>query len=276
MTRPLINIVIPVHNEEHVLAASVGKIISFLAEHNQYEYEIVIANNASTDRTLEVALRLQGLHREVKVLHLEEKGRGRAVRQAWAQSKAAVLSYMDVDLSSHLPAFLDLIDPLVGRRYDLAAGSRLLRPELTNRSLKRQIISRSYNLLVRGIFHTRFSDAQCGFKAITSAAAAELLPLVKDNSWFMDTELLLVAEKLGFGIFDLPVRWIEDPDSSVKIWRTAVEDIRGLMRVYRKFARGEYRRSTAIPVRKLYLLQAGIGNKNINLEPGSWIPEGKE
>jgi len=246
MALPLINIVIPVHNEQHVLGASIGKVISFLAEHNQYEYEIIIANNASTDRTLEVALRLEDRHREVKVLHLEEKGRGRAVRKAWAQSKAAVLSYMDVDLSSHLPAFLDLIDPLVGGGYDLAAGSRLLRPELTNRSLKRQIISRGYNLLVRRIFNTRFSDAQCGFKAIASAAATELLPLVEDNSWFMDTELLLIAEKLGYRIFDLPVRWIEDPDSRVKIWRTAVEDIRGLIRVYRKFARGEYRRNAGI------------------------------
>jgi len=276
MARPLINIVIPVHNEQHVLGASIGKVISFLAEHNQYEYELIIANNASTDRTLDVARRLEDWHRGVKVLHLEEKGRGRAVRKAWSQSKAAVLSYMDVDLSSDLRAFIDLIDPLVGGGYDVAAGSRLLRPELTNRSLKREIISRGYNLLVRGIFHTRFSDAQCGFKAITSAAAAELLPLVEDNSWFMDTELLLIAEKLGYRVFDLPIRWTEDPDSRVKIWRTAVEDIRGLIRVYRNFARGEYLRRAAFPVRKLSLLQAGIGNKNINLEPGLWIPERKE
>ncbi|MGO9202136.1 MAG: dolichyl-phosphate beta-glucosyltransferase [Limisphaerales bacterium] len=239
MKPPLINIVIPVYNEELVLAESVRMVAAFLAERCCYRFEIVIADNGSTDSTLEVARRLQIRFPVLSVLHLDQKGRGGAIKQAWGQSQADVLSYMDVDLSTGLEAFAPLIEAVVNGGCDLATGSRLLRPSLTERSLKRELISRAYNLLVRGMFRTRFSDAQCGFKAISRQAAGHLLPLVQDDAWFMDTELLLMAEKLGYRIFDLPVRWVERPDSRVRITRTAWEDVKGLLRMRRRLARVE-------------------------------------
>lgn len=234
MTPPLVNITIPVYNEAHVLESSVKTLLAFLLRCPQWRYEVVIANNGSTDATLATAKRLAGTHPIVKVMHFDVKGRGGAVKEAWACSQADILSYMDVDLSTDLEAFPSLISPLQSDAYDLAIGSRLLDSALTKRGLKREAISRGYNLLVKLLFHTRFSDAQCGFKAITSDAAKALLPLIRDRGWFMDTELLLKAEKSGYRIFDLAVSWKDDPDSRVRILRTAWDDILGLLRVRRE------------------------------------------
>lgn len=231
--QPLVNVTVPVYNEEKVLAASVAKIAAML-DAKGCRYEIVIANNASMDGTLAVANSLAARLKDVHVLSLQEKGRGRAVKAAWHNSSADILSYMDVDLSTDLTAFPSLIEPLLAGQFDLAVGSRLLDSAFTKRGPKREFISRGYNLLVKAMFRTRFSDAQCGFKAITRKAAAELLPLVEDDNWFMDSELLILAEKLGYRILDLPVRWVDDPDSRVKIWRTAIEDLRGLLRVFKR------------------------------------------
>ena len=237
MSAATVSIVVPVYNEEAVLARSLGILTAFLARYCSHPCEVVIADNGSTDRSLEVARRLAEQHPGVSVLHRESKGRGGAVKEAWRRSQAAVLSYMDVDLSTELAAFPALIEPLLAGRYDLATGSRLLHPWLTRRCLKREMVSRLYNLLVKGLFRTGFSDAQCGFKAISQTAAKALLPLVLDDAWFMDTELLVVAEKLGYRILDLPVRWVEDPDSRVRLWRTAWEDIKGLIRLRRGLGR---------------------------------------
>lgn len=236
----LVNVVIPVYNEEQQLRSSVIRLAEFLDGACRFDWEIVIANNASTDQTLEIAHALSREMPKVRALHLAEKGRGRALMAAWKASEADILSYMDVDLSTDLSAFPLMIEALAGGGFDLGTGSRLLKPELTTRSFKREFISRCYNLLIRLMFRTRFSDAQCGFKAITKAAARDLLPAIEDTGWFFDSELLILAERLGYRLFDLPVRWIDDPDSRVKIVRTAIDDIRGLIRVKRSFWAGKY------------------------------------
>jgi glycosyltransferase involved in cell wall biosynthesis len=236
----LVNVTIPVFNEETRLQRSIPKLHAFLSEHCRFKFEIVIADNASTDRTLEIARLFSETHPTVRAVHLDQKGRGRALKNVWCETQAEVLSYMDVDLSTDLYAFPPLIEGLVSGGFDVAIGSRLLKPSLTTRGFKREVISRSYNRLIKLFFHTRFSDAQCGFKAITRKAASCLLPLVEDNEWFMDTELLILAERLGCRIFDLPVHWVDDSDSRVKIWRTALEDLRGLARVKRNLAAGKY------------------------------------
>lgn len=230
----LVGIVIPVYNEQHVLARSLRRVLEFLTCQNAFSYEIIIANNGSTDATLDVARSLAAQHPNIHVVHHDAKGRGRAVKAAWCQSSAGVLCYMDVDLSSDLSSLPKLVGPLVAGTYDLAAGSRLLDPSLTRRSIRREVISRLYNALVKLLFRTRFSDAQCGFKAITKAAARQLLPHVDDNGWFMDTELLVLGEKLGYRILDLPVPWNEGPDSHVRICRTAYEELRGMIQLRRQ------------------------------------------
>jgi len=226
-----VDVVIPVYNEERILEQSVSTLRSFLRQRCPYDWRIVIADNASVDGTLEIARALAARWPEVTYIHLDQKGRGRALRQAWLESDADVVSYMDVDLSTGLEAFPPLIDALVKGGYDLAIGSRLKKGAKVTRSWKREIISRCYNLLIKLMFRNKFSDAQCGFKALTRRAVRELVPLVKNQAWFFDTELLLLAERKGYRIFEVPVEWVEDPDTRVKIASTAWEDIKGLLRM---------------------------------------------
>jgi glycosyltransferase involved in cell wall biosynthesis len=231
MSSPTVELVIPVYNEAHVLARSIATLVGFLEPQLPYRWQIVIADNASSDGTLAVAEQLAARDRRVRVLHLEQKGRGRALRRAWLASEADVLSYMDVDLSTELAAYPALIRAIAEEGYDLATGSRLLRQSRTTRSRKRELTSRGYNLLIKAVMWTHFSDAQCGFKALSRQAAQALLPRVANNTWFFDTELLVLAEKKGYRLKDLPVRWVEDPDSRVKLARTIAEDLAGLWRL---------------------------------------------
>jgi len=236
----LVNVTIPVFNEETRLRRSIPKLHTFLTCNCRFKFEIVIADNASTDGTLAIAQRFSETYSAVRVVHLDQKGRGRAIKNVWSDSNADVLSYMDVDLSTELCVFPPLIEGLLGGGFDVAIGSRLLKPSGIKRGLKREFISRSYNLLIKAFFMTEFSDAQCGFKAVTRDTANALLPLVEDNGWFMDTELLILAEKLNYRIFDLPVLWVDDDDTRVKIWKTAWDDIKGLVRLRRNLAAGIY------------------------------------
>lgn len=227
-----VDAVIPVYNEEHVLAQSVATLRAFLTERlAQHRWRILIADNASTDGTLALAQGLAAEHPgEVAWIHLDQKGRGRALKKAWLTSDADVLSYMDVDLSTGLDAY-PLLVQAIANGYDVAIGSRLLAESRITRSPKREVISRCYNLLIKAVHLTDISDAQCGFKAISRAAAQELVPLLQDNEWFFDTELLLVAKQRGFRVKEIPVAWVEDPDSRVHIVKTAIEDIKGLLRL---------------------------------------------
>lgn len=203
-----ISIIIPVYNEQRCLADSLSRLHSFLSSKDfTWDSEIVVADNGSTDRTREIASQLARKHDNIRVLHLDQKGRGRTLKHAWLTSEADILSYMDADLSSDLASFPLMVEKLLSGNYDLAIGSRVLQPKLTTRCFRREFTSRVYNLLIRLLFRPSFSDAQCGFKAITREVARALLPQVQDNGWFFDTELLLLAEHHGYRIFDLPVRY---------------------------------------------------------------------
>lgn len=232
-----LDVVIPVYNEERDLEASVERVLDHLATF-PWAFRVTIADNASTDGTAVVARRLAHTYADVRVVHLAEKGRGRALKKAWLASDAAVLVYMDVDLSTDLNALLPLVAPLISGHSDLAIGSRLGHGSRVARGPKRELISRSYNLLLRGTLRARFSDAQCGFKAIRADVAREVLPLVEDDAWFFDTELLVLAERAGLRIHEVPVDWIDDPDSTVDIVRTALDDLRGIVRLGRGLVSG--------------------------------------
>jgi glycosyltransferase involved in cell wall biosynthesis len=225
------DIVIPVLNEAHVLEKSVQTVRAFLRENLPYEWRVLIVDNGSTDGTDEVGRRLAAELGDVRYLHLNQRGRGRALRYAWTQSDADVVCYTDVDLSTELPALPKLINAILLDGYDLSTGSRLMRASRTTRSLSREFISRTYNLLIKAVLWTSFSDAQCGFKAVSRKVVNEIVPQIKDESWFFDTELLVLAEKQGYRIKDIPVLWIEDDDSRVKIARTAWEDVKGVFRL---------------------------------------------
>ncbi|MFD3426725.1 glycosyltransferase [Nocardia fluminea] len=249
---PVLDVVIPVYNEEVDLGLCVRRLHAYLRAGFPFTARITIADNASTDATLAVAELLAAELDGVEVLHLDAKGRGRALRTAWEASDAAVVAYMDVDLSTDLDALLPLIAPLVSGHSDLAIGTRLDASARVVRGPKREIISRCYNLLLKTTLRARFSDAQCGFKAVRAEVARELLPLVRDGEWFFDTELLVLAERAGLRIHEVPVDWIDDPDSRVDIVDTARKDLRGIWRLTRALTTG------ALPLDEL---RAAVGRE---------------
>jgi glycosyltransferase involved in cell wall biosynthesis len=228
---PSVDVVIPVLNEAHVLADSVATVREFLHDHMPYRSQVLIVDNGSTDGTDRVGLDLERQYPDVQYLQLVQRGRGRALRHAWSHSTADVVCYTDVDLSTELGALPVLVSAILNDGYDLGTGSRLMKGSRTTRSLKREVISRVYNLLIKTVLWTSFSDAQCGFKVVSRRVVDDIVPQIKDESWFFDTELLVLAEKRGYRIKDLPVQWIEDDDSRVRIASTAWEDIKGVFRL---------------------------------------------
>lgn len=228
-----LDIVIPVLNEEVILESSINRLLRFCdMEMSLYEWKITIADNGSTDRTLEIARSIAHSDSRVTCTRLEERGRGRALKHSWLNSDADIVSYMDVDLSTGLDILPYTVSLVATGECNVAVGSRLLSgSEVLGRSFKRGLISRCYSILIRLMFFVAFKDAQCGFKVVSSKFVREALPLVRDTGWFFDTELLLVAEKNGYAICEVPVKWTDDPDSRVRIIRTAWEDIKGLIRM---------------------------------------------
>ncbi|QQC58609.1 bifunctional glycosyltransferase family 2/GtrA family protein [Rothia kristinae] len=228
--QPVLDVTIPVYNEQTDIEACVRRLNAYLAEHFPYTYSITVADNASTDETLVIAERLSRELPAVRTVHLDQKGRGRALREVWTHPVAAVLVYMDVDLAA--------LPPLITGHSDLAIGTRLNRSSRVVRGTRREVVSRCYNLLLRTALGARFSDAQCGFKAIRADVAARLLPHTEDTAWFFDTEMLVLAERVGLRVAEIPVDWTDDPHSSVDVVRTAADDLRGMVRLSREMATG--------------------------------------
>ena len=225
-----VDITIPVYNEEEVLPRTIASLTEFLETNLSNPWQVTIADNASTDSTQAVSEMLCRKHPGVFYLRIPQKARGRALRTAWLDSQADIVSYMDADLSTDLSHFPQLIKALESGNH-IAVGSRLSKGSQVSRGFKREFISRGYNLLINAMFFTGLPDAQCGFKALTRATAEAIVPNIKNNNWFFDTELLVIAAKRGFNIASVPVKWIDDPASTVNIASTAREDIKGLMRL---------------------------------------------
>ena len=225
-----VDIIIPVYNEEQALPGSIEILQEYLAENLSNSWRIVIADNASTDGTRSVSESLCERYPGVHYIYLPQKGRGRALRTAWLDSDADIVSYMDVDLSTDIRHLPELLEPLESG-YDVAIGSRLSRKSNVTRGLKREFVSRAYNLIIRAMFFTGFPDAQCGFKAMTRSAADAIVPRIQNNNWFFDTEMLIIAAKRGYRIKVVPVAWRDDPTSTVNVVKTAAEDLKGLLRL---------------------------------------------
>lgn len=234
---PTLDLVIPVFNEVRNLAPS----IRLLGEHLSQlpiSWRLTIADNASTDGTWEVAAMLAESVPGVRAVHLPLKGRGRALRAAWSESDATVVAYADVDLSTDLCALYPLVASILSDHSDITIGSRLAPGARVIRGPKRELISRVYNTVLHVVAQAGFSDAQCGFKALRADVARELLPVIENQNWFFDTELLLAAERRGLRIREVPVDWVDDPDSRVHVAATALEDLRGLARLTRSMLAG--------------------------------------
>lgn len=230
-----VDFVIPVYNEEVDLPHSIEKLIKFLLDSDRiidFSWRIIIVDNGSTDQTLTVANTLALTYTSVSVISLPEKGRGRALKAAWTSSDSKILAYMDVDLSTSLSHIVDLTNSIIFDGFDCSIGSRLMiDSKVSGRSIFRTFLSKSYVLLIKLLFRSKLSDFQCGFKALRSEVAAQLLPLVEDNFFFFDTELLLIAEMNRIKIKQIAVKWDDDPDSRVDVPKTVYQDLCGLLRL---------------------------------------------
>ncbi|WP_432511115.1 bifunctional glycosyltransferase family 2/GtrA family protein [Kineococcus sp. SYSU DK001] len=236
-TAPVLDVVVPVFNEEVDLEPCVRRLHAHVGRF-PFRTRITVADNASTDDTPAVAAALAAELPDVRHVRLEQKGRGRALKHVWSGSDAQVLAYTDVDLSTDLAALLPLVAGLLSGHSDVAIGSRLARGSHVVRGAKREFISRCYNRILHGTLRVGFTDAQCGFKAIRADVAAQILPLVEDTGWFFDTEVLVLAERSGLRIQEIPVDWVDDPDSRVDIVATALADLRGIRRLAGAIATG--------------------------------------
>jgi glycosyltransferase involved in cell wall biosynthesis len=235
---PVLDVTIPVYNEDQDLEQSLRRLHAYLHSTFPHTFRITVADNASTDGTLRVAERVARELREVTVVRLPDTGRGKALRTVWLASPSPVLAYMDVNLSTDLAALAPLIAPLISGHSDLAVGTRLSRSSRVVRGHRRAFIPRGYNLLLHTLLGAHFSDAQCGFKAIRADIARQLLPHTADNAWFFDTELLVLAEKCGLRVHEVPVDWVNESDAGVDLLRTALADLRGMGRLSRDLATG--------------------------------------
>jgi glycosyltransferase involved in cell wall biosynthesis len=223
-------VVLPVYNEEKALRRGVETLTSFLRDHDGYEWQIMIADNNSTDATGEIGRDLEREFGHVRYLYIPRKGRGIALRTAWEKTGCDFVSYMDIDLSTGLDALIKAVDAL-REGADIAVGTRLSKESNTTRSLKREFISRSYNIVIKLSLGTHFNDAHCGFKTGRRDVVQKILPYIDDNEWFFDTEFLFYGEKLGHKIVEIPVTWVEDPDTKARIFKDAYDDLRGLYRL---------------------------------------------
>lgn len=226
---PMVDITLPVHNDESALAPAVRRLFAYLrAGDFPFSARITIADHASTDGTAAQALRLAVELPGIRLVRLNRKGKGRAVAASWLTSDAPVVAYMDVDLSTDLSALLPLVAPIISGHSDVSIGSRLALGARAVRGAKREILSRGYSVLLRMVLGVRVKDAQCGFKAMRADAARRLVPRVQSRGWFFDTELLVQAERAGFRVHEQPVDWIEDADSRLDFVATALENLRGV------------------------------------------------
>lgn len=233
MLRTSVDIVVPVYNEEIALPANIPILYNYCRNNlSEYGWKIIIADNASTDSTSEVAKKF-AKSPQISYLKLPKKGRGLALRTAWLGSKADIVSYMDVDLSSNLEFFPALLSG-IENNSDIAIGSRLARgSNVVGRTILREIMSRGYNLLIKVLFSVSFKDAQCGFKAIKKSVFQNLEPFIENNNWFFDSEMLILAENAGYKVAEIPISWHDDPGSTVKVAKTASEDFEGLLRLWK-------------------------------------------
>ncbi|MCX6745528.1 MAG: glycosyltransferase [Candidatus Parcubacteria bacterium] len=230
-------IVIPSYNEELVIENTLLKLAAYAQQFlTDYDYQIIAADNKSTDKTKEKARQLLAKINRLAYLFIEQKGKGLAIKRTWQkyQDDFDFFVFMDADLATDLSALLPLISALAKENYDLAIGSRNLKDSKIQRSLWRRFFSFGYGLLAKLILGTKISDSTCGFKAVNKKVVQEIMPLVKNQTWFFDSELVFLAEKKGFKIKEIPVCWAEPrklDKSKVNVLKVSSQYLKELLRL---------------------------------------------
>jgi len=218
-------VILPAYNEEKTLEQSVNRLYDF----TKGEYDIIIADNNSTDLTAKIAKEL--CNERIFYNFVEEQGKGAAIRNTMLKEEFDydIYAFMDVDLSTEIDALPRMIRE-VETGFDIVIGSRYIEGSDTKRTFKRELISRSYRFLFNRLFQTYIMDPQCGFKAFNRNVRDNLLPDIKDNGYFFDTELLIKAYS-QYSIKEIPVTWNEHPDSSLNLLKDAPKFLYQLMKL---------------------------------------------
>ncbi|MCW3140831.1 MAG: glycosyltransferase family 2 protein [Methanophagales archaeon] len=212
-----ISVVLPAHNEAERIEDAVNQTRKALAEFAS-SFEIIIAEDGSTDGTAEIASRIEAENSFVKHIHSEERlGRGKALSRAFKLATGEILAYLDVDLSTDMKHLKELINAIKEEHYDFATGSRMLKGSEVKRSFKRAALSKVFNFLVRKILRSKISDHQCGFKSFRKETLIPLLNEITDEHWFWDTEMLVRAQRNSYKIKEIPVRWEDKGGAGTKV-----------------------------------------------------------
>jgi glycosyltransferase involved in cell wall biosynthesis len=231
MKKPLIELVLPVFNEEDVIEDSVVTLNRFMEKNCKFPWQITVFSNGSTDNTVEIGNQLSRRFSRVNFVHIPERGKAKAYKSIWPSSQASIVGFMDADLSTELEAIPKCIDA-IKNGADIAIGDRHTVGALIERSLKRTMLSRGYNMLIKLLFpHTKVRDAHCGFKFLKKSVARSLLPHIRDDCWFFDTELLMLAEQTGHKIEQIPVLWVERKASKVRVTRVVTDYLFNLLKL---------------------------------------------
>lgn len=212
-----ISVVLPAHNEANRIEKAVGELKKALREISS-SFEIIIAEDGSTDGTDEKAKRIALADPSVVHLHSKERlGRGRALKKAFRIAKGEILAYVDVDLSTDMKHLKHLIEVIRDEKYDFATGSRMLKGSNVKRSFKRKVMSMVFNFIVRKILKSKIRDHQCGFKSFRKVSLMSIMEDIEDKYWFWDTEMLVKAQKAGYRVKEFPVRWEDKGKGETKV-----------------------------------------------------------
>jgi glycosyltransferase involved in cell wall biosynthesis len=217
-----VTVVFPAYNEADELQNAVDQVIQALNEFTR-SYEIIIAEDGSTDGTDKIAETLAEKYPFVKHIHGEKRlGRGTALKNAFKHSRGEVLVYMDLDLATDLKHLKALVDAVESEGYDFATGSRMLQESQVKRSGTRNIASKTYNFMVRAVLGSKLKDHQCGFKAFQREPLMQILDEVGANHWFWDTEILVRAHRRGYRIKEIPVSWTGGRETKVRLFKDSL------------------------------------------------------
>jgi uncharacterized membrane protein YbhN (UPF0104 family) len=234
-----VSVVLPAYNEANRIEDTV-KVVKDTLEKLDYGYEIIIAEDGSTDGTDEIAKRLSSRDPRIVHLHSDNRlGRGKALTNAMEIAKGDVVVYLDVDLSTDMDHLKELIDAVAKEGYDIATGSRLLKDSQTERPFKRDFASKVYNFLVRLMLGSKLRDHQCGFKAFKRSSVLKLLRDVKDNHWFWDTEVLVLAQRKGLRVKEIPVKWKQSGETKVKFTKDVLYMFSQILRMWMESKRSK-------------------------------------
>lgn len=227
-------IVIPIYNEEKILEKNILRLYNFLQNNNLENWQIVIADNASTDQSEKIGQKLNTNYQQIGYLKIPKRGKGIAIRTAWKKySDADIFTFIDADLSTDITFLPNLINAIAKENYDIAIGDRFDKNSKVKRNLKRNIISLGYRFILKISLKTKINDLPCGFKAINKKILDNIVPLVKNNTWFFDSEIVLLAEKMGYKIKKIPIIWQENREkqNNTPLWSIIKEYLKEILRL---------------------------------------------